>query len=100
MTTGDRWDGANLLHQWVESMWTIPCSHGGGYARDCTRCIHETLYASDWLAAHDAKVKAEALREADAMGSPRTDFADGWRAASRQFLEELRERADRIESQT
>jgi hypothetical protein len=69
----DGWAAANLLHQWVESLWTTPCGHGGGYARDCTRCIHETLHASDWLAAAAANVWQEGARAGH--HSPLTWFA-------------------------
>lgn len=56
---------AVLFAQWVDALWTTPCAHGGGYARDCVRCMHETAASSDWLAARDRRVRAEGAAEMD-----------------------------------
>jgi hypothetical protein len=69
---------ARGLGVWVESLWTTPCPHGGGYARDCTRCIHETLYRSDWLAAHVERIVADRLAAVEAL-------ADRWEQAPGDF---------------
>jgi hypothetical protein len=74
--------------------------------RDGAGEIADLILTSDWLAAHVAKAKAEALREAadaldlpgsDASGYYASEAVGGYREAEQHVETWLRDRADRIE---